>query len=142
MKNRAFFLTVYILALAVTLVNVFFIIKNYLYADINDLPEGTLVSETVSPSGKKTVKVFLVKNSIGTGIRGELFEEGKKPRNIFWQTGIDSINVTWNDESIIYFDNVPIPGSGDAPYDCRRGTSLFTDGALESERFAEGGKNE
>lgn len=136
MKNGKFlFVTVYILALIVSVVNVVFAIKNTLFYDINELPEGTMISQTPSPSGERVVTVYLVENSVGSGIRAELSINGGKPKNIFWQTGIDKIDVTWADESAIFFNSVPIDGSGKAPYDCRNGKSLFTDGALETERI-------
>lgn len=130
MKNKILFISIYVLAFAVTVFNLVFSFKNYLFPNINDLPKGALVSETASPSGEKIVSVYLVKNGFGTAIRGTLYSKGKKEKTVFWQTGIDAVNITWQGEEVIYFDNIPIDGNGATPYDCRKGTSLFTDGAL------------
>ena len=135
MKKKALFYAVYLLALAVTLVNVVFSLKNYLFSDINELPRGKWIAQQASPAGDKTVDIYLVKNSMGTAIRGELnFSNGER-KNIFWQTGISEVRVRWVGDDEIYFNNVPLSGNGDNTYDCRRGTSLFTDGALENERL-------
>ncbi|MBR0466240.1 MAG: hypothetical protein IJJ40_01945 [Clostridia bacterium] len=136
MKKRVFFLSVYFLAFLITAVNVFFSLKNYLVVDINELPVGTLVSETASPSGEKEVKVYRVENTLGTAIRGELIIGGT-PHNIFWQTGIDDISVEFTSDEIVQFNNVPLVADGKNSYDCRKGTALFTGGALEDELINE-----
>ena len=132
MKKRAFFLSVYILAFLIAVVNIFFTVKNYLIVDINELPTGTLISEASSPSGEKTVKIYRVENSLGTAIRGELVLNGKA-QNIFWQTDITDISVHFTNNDTVYFNNVPIIANGKYSYDCRKGTALFTGGALEDE---------
>ena len=135
MKKNAPFLILYVIALVITAVNTFFSMKNYIFSDINALPQGEFVSEEVSPSGNKSVKIYLVENSLGTAIRGELKTGPTSCKNIFWQTGIKDVTVHWQDDDLVYFNNVPISGNGNMPYDCRRGTALFTDGALEDERL-------
>ena len=135
MKNKAVFITVYILALIVTLVNTFYSIRNYLFADMNELPVGEFVSEHASVEGDRTVEIYLVKNSLGTAVRGELVFSSGDRKNIFWQTGISGVNVRWGPDNVSFFNNVPLSGNGDNSYDCRRGTSLFTDGALENDRL-------
>ncbi len=136
MKKKLLWRAVYVLAFAVTLVNVIFSLKNYLFADINDLPRGKCVSSVSSPDGYRTVDVYVVKNSLGTAVRGELtFTETGEHKNIFWQTGISKVYVHWEGDEVVYFNEVPVSGNGANSYDCRRGTSLFTDGALEDERL-------
>ena len=136
MKNKTLFLAVYVLAFAVTFVNIVFSLKNYLFSDINDLPRGKCVESVSAPGGYKTVDIYLVKNSLGTAVRGELtFADTGEHKNIFWQTGISKVIVRWENDDVIFFNDVPISGNGDNSYDCRRGTSLFTDGALEDERL-------
>lgn len=144
MKSKILFYFVYIAALFVTVFNVFFSIKNYLLPDINDLPKGELIQSVDSPSGKKKVNVYLVKNSMGEAIRAELTDKlGKADaKNIFWQTEMSNVNITWKIDGVIYFDNIPISGTGEMPYDCRKGTSLFTDGALANELIKEANRYE
>lgn len=132
MKKKYAIFILYIAAFLITAVNTFFSLKNYLFTDINELPKGEIVSEQSSPSGDKTVNVYLVKNSIGTAIRGELVMNGSKT-NIFWQTGISEIGVRWGNNDIVYFNNVPVFCDGEKSYDCRRGTSIFDDGSIEYE---------
>lgn len=135
MKNKYAFLLLYIAALIISLINTAFSLKNYLFADINELPAGRLVAEVPSPTGEKTVNVYLVKNSLGSAVRGELVLKSGEAKNVFWQTDIDGVNVTWGNEELIFFNDVPISGDGSHSYDCRRGTSLFTDGSLENDRL-------
>ncbi len=129
---------VYILALAVTVVNLLFSVKNYLFPDIGDLPEGTLKTTAVSPSGKQKVNVYRVDNRVGSGVRAELVDASGSARNIFWQTDLENVDIRWDHEEIITFNGVPVSAEPDgAPYDCRRGISLFTDGALAEGLFKE-----
>ncbi len=129
MKRNWFFKTVYILAAITVVVNTYFSIKNSLFANINDLPEGKLKYSSQSPSGDKTFNVYLVDNILGTGLRGEI-ESGGKKKNIFWQTDIEAVETVWENDEILLLNNIPVSAKGDKVYDCRRGTSLFTDGAV------------
>lgn len=128
---KKFLLTlVYVLALVTVLFNTAFSLKNYLFADIDELPQGKLVSSSVSPSGERTFNLYRVSNVLGDAVRGELVVNDGKAKNIFWQTNIKNVTVDWENDVVLMIDGVPVSADGETVYDSRRGTSLFTDGAL------------
>lgn len=120
-------LTLYSLTVLVVLFNTGYNVHDYLFADINELPQGEYQYSIVSPDERNKMNVYVVKNSIGTAVRGEL-ETKDGVSNIFWQTGIDSADVVWNGDEVMVINGIPV--DSEHPYDCRRGTSLFTEGSL------------
>lgn len=123
-------ITVYALAVITVLVNTGFAVKNYLFADINNLPKGELLFSSVSPNGDKTVNIYRVSNVLGNAIRGELEYKGKEAVNFFWQTDMSDVELDWVDNNAVTLDGVPLSADGKTVYDCRNGTALFTDGAI------------
>lgn len=129
MKNIGFkFL--YLITALVMVVEIGFSVKNSLFTDIADVPTGTFMESYPCASCEKKMNVYLVKNNLGTAIRGEIEQDGKK-HNIFWQTGIDSVEVKWLNEDTIQINEIPLNVNDKFGYDCRRGYSLFDDGSLE-----------
>lgn len=125
MAKKAVF-GLYLLTVLVVLFNTFYSVHDYLSADINNLPEGDFEYSIQSPDGQNKMNIYLVKNSIGTAVRGE-FETKDGVSNIFWQTGADSADVVWNSDTVIVINGIPV--DSEHPYDCRRGTALFTEGS-------------
>lgn len=105
-------------------------VKGSLFTDIADLPPGTLQSSCVSPSGQKKMNIYIVKNNIGVAVRGEI-EQNDEKHNIFWQTGIESVDAMWLDEETVVINEIPLNANDTFGYDCRRGYSLFDEGSLE-----------
>ncbi len=139
MSKRYSLLWLYALTILVIIFNIGANLKNYLFADINDLPVGELLYSLDSPAGDKKMNFYLVKNSFGEGVRGEL-ETGDKKSNIFWQTGTDSVHADWLQDDYILINDIPLTVTGEFKYDCRKGTSLFSDGALREEFINGNGK--
>ncbi len=129
MKNIGFKL-LYIFTALVIIVELVFTVKSNLFSDISNLPQGTLKDSIVSPSGEKTMNIYLVDNSIGVAIRGEI-TEGDKSHNIFWQVDIDDVDAFWLDDEIVVINEIPLEADDTFGYDCRRGYSLFDEGSLE-----------
>ena len=129
MKNRGFKI-LYIITILVIIVELGFTVKNNLFADIADVPKGDFIETYPCASCEKKMNIYLVKNSIGTAIRGEI-ETEKEKYNIFWQTGIETVDVKWINEDIIMINEKPLDVNDKLGYDCRRGYSLFDDGAIE-----------
>ena len=136
MKTKPLFITIYVFALAITLVNVFFTVKSSLFADINKLPQGEILYTVSSPSGDKAINVYCVENSLGSAVRAELETDGKLI-NVFWQTGIDSVEVSWTNDDVAVINSIPLDVCHGGFYDCRNGVSLFKEGALEGEGFVD-----
>ena len=129
MKNIGFKI-LYVVAVLVIMVNVVFAVYGSLFTDIAELPTGELISSYNSPSGEKLMNVYLVKNNLGCAIRCEI-EKADKKYNIFWQTGIDSVEVAWLNNDEIAINDIPLNANDTFGYDCRRGYSLFDEGSLE-----------
>lgn len=131
MKNIGFRI-LYIITAIIIIAELSFSVSRTLFTDIEKLPTGTLVSESscVSPSGEKTLNIYLVKNNLGVAIRGEIStDEGS--HNIFWQTGIDNVDAMWLNEDTVVINEIPLNANDRFGYDCRRGYSLFDEGSLE-----------
>lgn len=130
MKDLGFKL-LYIITALVMFVEIGFAIKGSLFTDIADLPTGTLQNSYPSiVTGEKIMNVYLVKNNIGEGIRIEIVK-GEEAYNIFWQTGIDTVEARWTNDDTVMINDVPLDANDRFGYDCRRGYSLFDEGSLE-----------
>lgn len=129
MKNIGFKI-VYIITAIVVVVELAFAVKGSIFTDISELPKGTLQRSYHSPTGEKVMNIYLVENNLGVAIRGEIVtKEGA--HNIFWQTGIDNVEAEWIADNTVMINNIPLDADDKFGYDCRRGYSLFDDGALE-----------
>ena len=129
MKNIGFKI-LYLITALVIIVELGFAVKNSLFTDISQLPLGELESSSVSPSGEKTMNIYVVKNNLGVAIRGEI-EQNSKKHNIFWQTGIDAVEAVWLNDDTVVINEIPLNADDTFGYDCRRGYSLFDEGSLE-----------
>lgn len=129
MKNVGFKILYAVTALIIA-VDIGFAVKGSLFTDIADLPTGTLKSASVSPSGEKTMNIYVVENNIGVAVRGEI-EQNNTKYNIFWQTGIDEVDAVWLNEDTVVINEMPLNSDDTFGYDCRRGYSLFDEGSLE-----------
>lgn len=130
MKRNFGFKVLYLLTAVVVLVNLAFIIKNSVYFDIDELPKGELVLSEGSPDGEHTLNIYVIKNSIGEAVRGEVVTENQS-RNIFWQTGVSFARLRWQNNTTVVINGVYINVTDGTTYDSRRGVSLFQEGALE-----------
>lgn len=129
MKNIGFKI-LYLIAAIIIFTDVGFAVKGSLFSDITDLPTGTLQNTFSSPSEEKVMNVYVVKNNLGNAIRVEIMDEGNS-HNIFWQTGIDTIDAVWLDNETVMINQIPLNVNDTFGYDCRRGYSLFDEGSLE-----------
>lgn len=129
MRNVGF-KVLYLITVLVMVAEIGFSVKNSLFTDIADVPKGTFVESYPCEFCEKKMNIYLVKNNLGTAIRGEI-EESNKKHNIFWQTGIDSVEVVWLNEDTVQINEIPLNVNDTFGYDCRRGYSLFDDGSLE-----------
>lgn len=132
MRRGLFFKLIYVLAFAVVVFNMAVGVKNSLFFDIDELPEGTLLYSVDSPSKDKCLNIYLVDNVLGTGVRGEIAENGSR-QNIFWQTSVDTAEGYWIDNEVVIVDGMTLNVNRDVTYDCRRGTSLFQEGGIFEE---------
>lgn len=129
MKKNIFFVIVYALALIISFVNVGITIKDNLFSDINELPEGHYAYSVTSPDGSKVLNIYTVKNALGSAARGEIVTDGTA-KNIFWQTNAEQVVAFWENNEVVNIHEVSINLTHGAVYDCRRGISLFQEGNL------------
>lgn len=136
MKTKPLFIIIYVITLAITLVNLFFTARSSLFADINQLPQGKILYSVTSPAGNKEINVYCIKNSLGSAVRAEL-KTGNETTNVFWQTGIETVDMYWQNNDVAVINSIPLDVSHGGFYDCRNGVSLFKDGAIEGEGFVD-----
>lgn len=129
MKKAPFFI-MYFLAITITLINTFYTVKGSVFSDINDLPNGELLYSAKSPDRSCRINIYRIKNNIGVAVRGEL-QVNNKTKNVFWQTDIDDVETVWENKRVVNINGVSIDVIGGGYYDCRRGVSLFQEGAIE-----------
>lgn len=121
---------IYVLTFAVTLVNSFYMVKGAIFSDIKDLPSGEYYMTAENPENTAKINMYRIKNNLGSAIRCEL-KTVKKTRNVFWQTGIEDAEIYWENNNVVNINGVSIDVIAGGFYDCRRGVSLFQDGAIE-----------
>ncbi len=129
MKNIGFKI-LYTITAIVIIVEIGFAVKGSLFTDIAELPCGELSYSTQSPDYDKTLNVYVVKNNLGTAVRGEIVTKSDT-HNIFWQTDIETVDAYWLDDHNIVINDIVLNSSDTFGYDCRRGYSLFDEGSLE-----------
>lgn len=130
MKHNLGFKLFYLITAIVVILNTAISVKNNLFFDINSLPDGALTQTVVSPDGKHTLKIYSISNSLGSAVRGELVSD-KKESNVFWQTGLDSVEAQWVDNNNVIIDGMPLDVVHGAVYDCRRGSSIMQEGSID-----------
>ena len=128
MKRNWVFKLIYIITAIIVVINTAISVQRSLFSDIQKLPRGEFAYSVPSPSGECKMNIYVVKNSLGVAVRGEL-ESGKESKNVFWQTDISDVNVFWANEESVMINNIPLNITKGDDYDCRRGTSIFADGA-------------
>lgn len=129
MKNLGFKI-IYVITAAVVIIELVFAVKGDIFTDIAELPRGELQYSYSSPTGERVMNIYLVENNLGVAIRGEIASESET-HNIFWQTGIDSVEAVWINDNTVMINEIPLNADDKFGYDCRRGYSLFDDGSLE-----------
>ena len=134
MKKNFLTVSLFALTFAVMIFNTVFAAVKSLTPDISDLPEGTLVKTSSSPDEKSQINFYLVENSMGYAVRGEL-EDDSLRKNIFWQTGVKEASIKWLSEKSVIINDIPLNIKSDK-FDSRRGTAIFSEG-VTAEKIAE-----
>lgn len=139
MKKEIPFKIFYLLAAVVVILNLVITIRESAFFNIEELPAGRLLYSCESPQGKRTLNVYRVENALGTAIRGEVVKQDGERQNVFWQTNLENVEVSWLDDSTVVIDSLILNVAKGGSYDCRRGTSLFQEGAVEEAYVTEEG---
>ena len=128
MKRNAGFKLLYIFVAVIIVANTVLGVYNSLFADIENLPQGKKVYSLASPSGTDTLNIYIVSNSLGSAVRGEL-QSADGIKNIYWQTETDAVDAYWADDQSLIINNIPLNVAKGDDYDCRRGISIFAEGS-------------
>ncbi len=92
----------------------------YFFNNMERLPEGELIGESISPSNEYRVKTYLCRGSatVANAIRGELIVNGNI-KNIYWGYREEEAIVEWADDDtvIINGNSIDLPNG---VYDWRR----------------------
>lgn len=137
MKKKVFFVSLYILAFISVAVNMVFTVKETLFPDIADLPKGALILSVDNPEKDMVLNIYLVENSLGKAIRGEVEKDGKK-ENIYWQTGIERVKCGWHSEKTVMINSVYLDVVRGDKFDCRSDVSILQNSGLAAEEKASG----
>ncbi|MBQ8550110.1 MAG: hypothetical protein IKL44_00515 [Clostridia bacterium] len=103
MKSKKVLIILTVIAIAVTVFNTVGMVFDTFFYTMEDLPKGTLRDACTSPDGTKVVNTYVVENPLGNAVRCEVVEDGKT-RNFYWEIGVDSVNVTWTNNELVYIN--------------------------------------
>ncbi|QOS97566.1 DUF5412 domain-containing protein [Brevibacterium sp. JNUCC-42] len=92
-----------IIVLTIVLCVIGYLIYHFFYS-MSNLPQGTFLKQSMSPSGEYTITAYLVNGGATTTlcVRGELQNNktGNK-RNIYWDYRIDKAEIVWVNDKIV-----------------------------------------
>lgn len=129
MKKKIFFNIYYFLALAVILVNSFYLVKDNFFINIESVPKGTYSYSDFSPDNKTELRIYTINLPVGNSIRiSETRDE--KTRNIFWQTGVDNAKIKWKNSKRVVINGIDLDLKDGEFFDCRSISSIFNDGKM------------
>ncbi len=134
MRNHIFLKCFYILAAIILVFNVVASLCDDVFYSIDDVPDGTKLTEFVSPEKDKKIEVFTVKSCLGMAVRAQYvkLDGSEESKNIYWQTDTDIVQVAWEPNNIVVnINGVRLNVEGDYVYDSRQGTSIFREGSFE-----------
>lgn len=92
------------------------------FFDMTHLPQGELIKESLSPSGKYTLNLYLCKGNAtaANSVRGEIIVNGKNTaRNIYWQYKEDNATIHWITDETVSINGITLNVNTDS-YDWRR----------------------
>ncbi len=109
--NRRFATVLSALVLCVTLVNIILFMVDAFYYKTMALPEGKVISTSVSPNHKYEVSIYEIEGggNLGSAVRAEVREiQTNETRNIYWEAGITKATVSWGSKNTVIINNHPI----------------------------------
>lgn len=123
MKRRIITASLIVMAVLISVFNIFYIIRNTFYDNIESLPQGEFLYSSMSPDGETTVSVYRVATPSGNAIRGAVVwltaDGGTNEKNIFWQLGADNVIVGWHDNKTVSINDKLIDITTENYYDSR-----------------------
>lgn len=100
-----------------------FMLFNYLFFNIDRLPEGEALAEKTSPSGAYTVVTYVnnTHSTVAPAVRGEVIyhDEHDKLRNLYWAYRIEKGEIEWINEHVVSINGMELDVRKDT-YDFRK----------------------
>ena len=129
MKKNAFFICFYAVTFIVILVNAIYLVGSNVFVNIADVPNGEYVSSSFSPDKNCELRVYTVSTDIGNAVRVSRTVNGKT-ENVFWQTNVDDVSIVWNNNSIVFINNIRLDFEKGETFDSRSITSILNGGIM------------
>ena len=100
-----------------------FLIINYLFFNIERVPEGELLAEELSPTGEYTVLTYVsnAHSTVAPAVRGEVIyhEKNSEKRNLYWAYRMEEGEIDWITEHIVSINGMELDVRSDT-YDFRK----------------------
>ena len=113
----------YFVLLIGTLLFGLFMIINYLFFNIDRVPEGELLADKISPNGEYTVLTYVINehSTVAPAIRGEVIshKENDKKRNLYWAYRKEKGEIEWINKHVVSINGIELDVRTDT-YDYRK----------------------
>lgn len=113
----------YFVLLIGTLLFGLFMLINYLFFNINHVPEGELLAEKISPNGEYTVLTYLINahSTVALAVRSEVIShvEKDKKRNLYWEYRMEKGEIEWVNSHVVSINGMELDVRTDT-YDYRK----------------------
>ena len=129
MKRKTIFTILSILgAVFILIISLIGFVIYHFFFDINSVPKGEYLCESVSPNGNYTVKIYITNEALSVGgTRGEVINnKTEKKRNIYWEynrnlyeEGIIENSILWESDEVVVINGKRLNVKKDA-YDWRK----------------------
>ena len=100
-----------------------FMMINYLFFNIDRVPEGEVLAEKTSQSGAYTVVTYLIyeHSTVAPAVRGEVIyhDEHDKKRNLYWAHEMEKGEIEWINEHVVSINGMELDVREDT-YDFRK----------------------
>jgi hypothetical protein len=124
MRSKTFLkgLGYFVLLIGILLFGLFMMI-NYLFFNIDRVPEGEALAEKTSLSGAYTVVTYVINahTTVAPAVRGEVIyhDEQDKLRNLYWAYRIEKGEIEWINEHVVSINGMKLDVRKDT-YDFRK----------------------
>ena len=113
----------YFVLLIGTLLFGLFMIINYLFFNIDRVPEGELLADKISPNGEYTVLTYVINahSTVAPAVRGEVIfhKKNDKKRNLYWAYRKEKGEIEWINEHVVSINGMELDVRTDT-YDYRK----------------------
>jgi hypothetical protein len=113
----------YVVLLIGILLFALFMMINYLFFNIDRVPEGEALAEKTSPSSAYTVVTYVINahSTVAPAVRGEVtyHDEHDKKRNFYWAYRMEQGEIEWINEHVVSINGMELDVREDT-YDFRK----------------------